>query len=145
MKKESEQNSEDMRTLFKLLQSDGKVHASDIDKMSKKIDKIKEEVIESRLLFKYIEGKPDEKNVNLEEETKIPTITSFPNKRTSLNYDEFCDLYDQAYKATLNDDQMISSVFDMFDYDKNGKVDIVNIKQMLESFGFKINSQDVRS
>lgn len=92
-----------------------------------------------------LEGKPDDRQISLEEEVKVPTITSFPNKRTSLNYDEFCDLYDQAYKATLSDDQMIASVFEMFDYDKNGKVDVVNIKQMLETFGFKINSQDVRS
>lgn len=28
---------------------------------------------------------------------------------------------------------------------RDGKVDVVNIKQMLETFGFKINSQDVRS
>lgn len=43
MKKENEQTSEDMRALFKLLQNDGKVHVSDIDKLSKKIDRIKEE------------------------------------------------------------------------------------------------------
>lgn len=49
MKKENEQNSEDMRSLFKLLQSEGKVHANDIDKLSKKIDKIKEEVIDSTI------------------------------------------------------------------------------------------------
>ena len=49
MKKESEATSEDMRTLFKLLQNDGKVHVSDLDKLSKKIDKIKEEGNDSRV------------------------------------------------------------------------------------------------
>lgn len=47
MKRESDQSNEDMRTLFKLLQNDGKVHVSDIDKLSKKIDAIKEENIDS--------------------------------------------------------------------------------------------------
>lgn len=113
MKKDSEQTSEDMRSLFKLLQNDGKVHVSDIDKLSKKIDKIKEEGADSRPVSP--EAKVDEGN---EEENKAPTITSFPNKRTSLNYDEFCELYDQAYKTTLTDDQMVAAVFEMFDYDK---------------------------
>ena len=54
----------------------------------------------------------------MDDENKAPTITSFPNKRTSLNFDEFSELYDQAYKATLTDDQMIAAIFDMFDYDK---------------------------
>jgi hypothetical protein len=53
-----------------------------------------------------------------EDESKVPTITTFPNKRTSLGFDEFCELYDQAYKATMTDEQMITSIFDMFDYDK---------------------------
>lgn len=48
----------------------------------------------------------------------MPTITSFPNKKTTLNYDEFCELYDQAYKTSVSDDGMISAIFDMFDYDK---------------------------
>lgn len=75
----------------------------------------------------------------------MPSLASFPNKRTSLSYEEFCDLYDTAYKSTMADDAMITAIFEMFDYDKNGKIDVVNIKQMLEVFGFKINSQDVRS
>lgn len=64
------------------------------------------------------EAKTEDKAEVLEEEPRVANITSFPNKKTTLNYDEFCDLYDQAYKATLTDDQMISAVFDMFDYDK---------------------------
>lgn len=75
----------------------------------------------------------------------MATLVSFPNKRTSLGYEEFCELYDTAYNGTISDDAMIGSIFEMFDYDKNGKIDVVNIKQMLEVFGFKINSQDVRS
>jgi len=80
-----------------------------------------------------------------EEDSKVPSLANFPNKRTSLSYEEFCDLYDTAYKSTMADDSMITAIFEMFDYDKNGKIDVVNIKQMLEVFGFKINSQDVRS
>lgn len=53
-----------------------------------------------------------------EEESKHPTLTSFPNKRTTLSYEEFNDLYDQAYKQTMSDDSMITSIFEMFDYDK---------------------------
>lgn len=40
---------------------------------------------------------------------------------------------------------MISAVFEMFDFDKDGKVDVVNLKKMLEAFGFKVNGQDIRS
>lgn len=43
MRKESEQNSEDMKALFKMLQNEGRVHIADVDKLSKKIDKISEE------------------------------------------------------------------------------------------------------
>ncbi len=43
MRKEGEHNSEDMRALFKMLQNDGRVHIADVDKLSKKIDKISEE------------------------------------------------------------------------------------------------------
>ena len=43
MKKEGEQNSEDLRSLFKILQNDNKVYASDIDKLSKKIDRLTED------------------------------------------------------------------------------------------------------
>lgn len=66
----------------------------------------------------YAGTKMDERNDHNDEESKVPTITSFPNKRTNLGYDEFCELYDQAYKATLTDEQMISAIFEMFDYDK---------------------------
>lgn len=49
MKKESEQNSEDLKALFKMLQNDGRVHIGDLDKLSKKIDRITEEGAESTL------------------------------------------------------------------------------------------------
>lgn len=62
-----------------------------------------------------------------------------------MSYEEFSDLYDQAYTVSQSDDAMISAVFDMFDYDKDGKVDVSNLKKMLEAFGFKVNGQDVRS
>ena len=43
MKKEGEQNTEDLKALFKILQNDNKVYASDIDKLSKRIDKLTED------------------------------------------------------------------------------------------------------
>lgn len=43
MKKDSEKNSEDMKALFKMLQSEGRVHIADVDKLSRKIDRISEE------------------------------------------------------------------------------------------------------
>ncbi len=43
MKKEGEQNTEDLKSLFKILQNDNKVYASDIDKLSKRIEKLTEE------------------------------------------------------------------------------------------------------
>lgn len=48
MMRESEKNGEDMRALFKMLQNEGRVHVSDVDKLSKKIDRITEEGADSR-------------------------------------------------------------------------------------------------
>lgn len=45
--KDSEQNSEDLKAIFKILQNEGRVHIGDIDKLSKKIEKITEEGNES--------------------------------------------------------------------------------------------------
>ena len=53
-----------------------------------------------------------------EEGNGVKGIGAFPNKKTALNYDEFCELYDQAHKSAMSDDAMITAIFDMFDYDK---------------------------
>jgi Ca2+-binding EF-hand superfamily protein len=155
MKKEGEQNTEDLRSLFKILQNDNKVYASDIDKLSKRIDKLTEDGTEK--------DSKDQKEANpnqhskwkvlievgggsqQEEESRQATITHFPNKKTALGFEEFSELYEQAYSSSLSDDAMISAIFEMFDYDKDGKVDVLNIKKMLEAFGFKCNGQDIRS
>jgi hypothetical protein len=43
MLRESEKNSEDMRSLFKMLQNDGRVQISEVDRLSRRIDRISEE------------------------------------------------------------------------------------------------------
>lgn len=148
MKKEGEQNTEDLKSLFKILQNDNKVYASDIDKLSKRIEKLTEDgsdkdVKDAQSPTRRIVFHPEQ--AGGDEDSRLPTITHFPNKKTALSFEEFSDLYDQAYTTSLNDDSMISAVFEMFDFDKDGKVDVVNLKKMLEAFGFKVNGQDIRS
>lgn len=41
---------EDMKALFKVLQNDGRIYVNDIDKLSRKIDKLTEESAESNLM-----------------------------------------------------------------------------------------------
>ena len=69
----------------------------------------------------------------------------FPNKKTSINFEDFCTIYNDSMESLSKDDDMIAKIFEMFDLDADGKLNAFNIKQILEVFGFKSNIQDVKS
>lgn len=135
----NEANTEDLKQLFKLLQSDGKVTIGEMDRLNKKIDKLGEEA------NKDDNYKDQKDGGNSPTPNKGITLTHFPNNSTVLSYEGFVETYNEANKAMQLDDSLLTQIFSMFDYNKDGLIDVVDIKQMLEVFGFRINSQDVRN
>jgi len=50
--------------------------------------------------------------------TEETSLKFFPNKKTSIQFDDFCELYKSSVKSLEADDDIISSIFEMFDPDR---------------------------
>ena len=61
---------------------------------------------------------------NFEESPKSPTYMSitelkyFPNNKTSMQFPDFCELFNECMNNKDQHDELLSSAFAIFDYDK---------------------------
>lgn len=104
--------SEELQSLFKFLETEGKIDIQQINKITKKLDVLQQT------------GKPQNEEDSEKDygrllfDPELPEqymLRSFPNNKTNINFEDFCELYDKSFKSLDNDEDMFDSIFAMFD------------------------------
>jgi len=72
-------------------------------------------------------------------------IKFFPNKKTQLNYEEFCQIFEDSSQATLDNDEMLYKCFKIFDVGKHDSITAESLRQVMDVFNFKTNIQDIKN
>merc|ERR1711976_1055535 len=110
-KKKMAEGNEEMRALFKLL-NNNRIDIKQINQLSKQLtDLVPKEKLEQASF--------QEKSIKKQDSDDITEIKFFPNKKTQLNYEEFCQIFEESAQATLDNDDMLFKCFKIFDVTKS--------------------------
>eukprot|EP01017_Pseudomicrothorax_dubius_P040516 TRINITY_DN6348_c0_g1_i1.p1 TRINITY_DN6348_c0_g1~~TRINITY_DN6348_c0_g1_i1.p1 ORF type:complete len:166 (+),score=49.48 TRINITY_DN6348_c0_g1_i1:64-561(+) len=90
---------------------------------------------------------PSQTNLDSEREYPVPRIElkSFPSRKTTMNFAEFCEVFNQAIAARETHDEILQSCFAVFDSDNKGFIDATKIQEIFEVFKEKIPEVEIQS
>jgi len=76
----------------------------------------------------------------LEKELKF-----FPNKKTTINFNDFCQLFNEALSQKDIQEEMLLNCFYAFDYNQEGYITSKKIKEVFDIFKEKATQEDIEN
>ena len=81
------------------------------------IDNLNEKDL-SNLGITFTNSEMDENSLNFEKNEGAIDLKVFPNKKTSINFNEFTSIFNEALSSKELQDELLLSCFSVFDYNK---------------------------
>jgi len=72
-------------------------------------------------------------------------LKSFPNKKKTMNYNEFTDVYENVFHNNSIQDDILLKCFSMFDTEKQGYLNAKAVQKVFELFNEKVTESDVEN
>ena len=72
-------------------------------------------------------------------------LKAFPNKKSTINFGDFCQIFNDCLNSKDLEDDLLASCFNSFDYGNSGTINSANIKKIFEVFNDKTSDEEIQS
>ncbi|KAM3127047.1 hypothetical protein pb186bvf_020857 [Paramecium bursaria] len=154
---QNQANMQEMKSIFTLFDQEGsqEININQINSLIRDLETINQE--QKQVVVQHNGRRLTKKTNstdNLEEQRdspKSPTYISvtelkyFPNNKTVMQFNDFCELFNECMTQKEQHDELLQSAFAIFDYDQSGWIDSKKIRKVFSKFKDNTTEEEIQN